>query len=283
LGVLNTPNGIIELRAKAKDGMDQRFFRSHSQAATAAFFAGEKTDVYVGVLPRIKNSGGADAITPVARTLWVDCDNEMAVERAMAWGHRAHFAVMSSPGRAHFYWLIRDLPTELVFRANQRLAFMLGGDLRCADPARILRVAGTNNFKRDEPVPCVLAGTADIPEYSTQDLVGDLRDPAPPKVKVPRHGGRKFDDPSKDALLSVRSTEYAERLTGREVNRAGMLQCPFHKGGQERTPSLHVGGPHDTLWFCHGCGDGGDIFTMAEKLWGVSEFPVLVKRLQEIF
>lgn len=283
MAMLNHPNGYIEIRYRHEDRMRQTFFTDPADATAKALTLSDTTDVYLGVLPRLSESGGAAAVTTHSRVLWCDCDNEMAVERAMSFEHRPHFAVQSSPGRAHFYWLIQSLPTDLVAQANKRLAFHFGGDLRCTDPARILRVAGTQNWKRGEPVPVVLTWAKGFREYQSKTLVGHLPDPAAPKVKVPRNPTRRFDDPSKDALLSVRSPIYAERLTGREVSRTGMIQCPFHKGGQESTPSLHVGGPQDTLWHCFGCDEGGDIFTLAEKLWGESEFPKLVKRLQEIF
>jgi len=37
-----------------------------------------------------------------------------------------------------------------------------------------------------------------------------------------------------------------------------MIQCPFHGGGQERTPSLNVS-LDQPVWFCHGCKEGGHL------------------------
>jgi DNA primase len=41
--------------------------------------------------------------------------------------------------------------------------------------------------------------------------------------------------------------------------------CPFH---EDRTPSFSLN-PTSGLWFCHGCGIGGDILTFVEKAEGL--------------
>ena len=42
--------------------------------------------------------------------------------------------------------------------------------------------------------------------------------------------------------------------------------CPFH---DDRTPSFSLN-PDSGLWFCHGCGIGGDILTFVEKAEGLN-------------
>jgi hypothetical protein len=69
------------------------------------------------------------------------------------------------------------------------------------------------------------------------------------------------DDPFHDIDADV----YIPALTGREVVR-GFAKCPFHGGGEERTPSLHVSGP---VWHCHGCHAGGSIYDFGALLWGL--------------
>ena len=41
--------------------------------------------------------------------------------------------------------------------------------------------------------------------------------------------------------------------------------CPFH---EDRTPSFRVN-PDSGLWFCHGCGLGGDVLSFVEKAEGL--------------
>lgn len=52
--------------------------------------------------------------------------------------------------------------------------------------------------------------------------------------------------------------------------------CPFH---EERTPSFHVT-PARGLWYCFGCGDGGDVISFLERIEHIS-FAEAVERLAE--
>jgi DNA primase len=52
------------------------------------------------------------------------------------------------------------------------------------------------------------------------------------------------------------------------VKKAGasfMAVCPFH---QEKTPSLHIS-PDKGMWYCHGCGEGGDVFGFIMRMEGL--------------
>jgi hypothetical protein len=173
---------------------------------------------------------------------------------------------------------------ELIERGNKRLAWALGADPRATDAARILRVAGTRNWKRGEPERVSITSLNIHPNVTSRALVAELPDPAPKEIPAPRSRRPNLGpDPDKDAILAVPARAYVEALCGREVLR-NMVQCPFHGSGQERTPSLHVAGPQDTLWHCFGCDEGGDVFTFTAKLWGLDEvrdFPALKARLKE--
>ncbi|MGA2929905.1 MAG: hypothetical protein ABSG43_28745, partial [Solirubrobacteraceae bacterium] len=59
-------------------------------------------------------------------------------------------------------------------------------------------------------------------------------------------------------------------LTGRPVDRHGYVQCPFHRGGNERTPSLRAYEDPDRGWKCFatGCDAGGDVYSLAARLAG---------------
>lgn len=96
-----------------------------------------------------------------------------------------------------------------------------------------------------------------------------------------------------DDLRTVPAATYIRELTGRDANRAGFVRCPFHGGGDERTPSLKV---TDTLWACHACQPllgkrvlGGNIYDFAALLWDVPipprgvDFIQLADRLRKLF
>jgi hypothetical protein len=87
----------------------------------------------------------------------------------------------------------------------------------------------------------------------------------------PRRRARRPFVPRGDlgALQTIPSAEYVPALTGRNVDRRGFVQCPFHAGGQERTPSLHV--DSDTgQWYCHApaCQTGGGLLGFYARLTG---------------
>ena len=63
------------------------------------------------------------------------------------------------------------------------------------------------------------------------------------------------------------------------VNRGGRhwAKCPFHGGGNERTPSFAIN-DRDGFYHCFGCGESGDMFTFVMKMEHLS-FPEAVEYL----
>lgn len=279
---LRNPGMLTELRILTDGRMRQHFFEDVDTAARFAVDAADRSDVYVGVVPRSRRAGGRDALAPGSYVLWAECDTQRATVNALDFG--CPLMIRSSPGRVHCYWPLavgQDL--RLVERANKRLAAHLGADPRATDAARILRVAGTRNHKRGD------AHRVSIVHYDAMyrnalaaDLVGDLPDPEPPK-QIPVSRRVRPSDGSLDALRSIPARVYIPALCGREVVR-DMVTCPFHGDGRERTPSLHVGGPNAECWHCFGCDEGGDVFDFAARLWGLdtkTDFKGIKRRLEE--
>ncbi len=60
-------------------------------------------------------------------------------------------------------------------------------------------------------------------------------------------------------------------MTLRHAGRNFQALCPFH---QEKTPSLMIS-PEKQIWQCFGCGEGGDIFTLVQKMEGVDFYESL--------
>ena len=80
------------------------------------------------------------------RCVFVDLDGEPLPP---ALEHQAHAIIWSSPGKAHLYWRVADVPIDL-FRAVQLgLAATFQGDTSVCDPPRVLRLAGLLHQKRD--------------------------------------------------------------------------------------------------------------------------------------
>lgn len=62
-----------------------------------------------------------------------------------------------------------------------------------------------------------------------------------------------------------------EYMTLRPAGRNWKALCPLH---QEKTPSLMIT-PDKQIWHCFGCAEGGDIFTLVQKMEGVDFYESL--------
>jgi RepB DNA-primase from phage plasmid/CHC2 zinc finger len=287
---LPAPDGaLIELRYKRRDGggMLQHWTpcTDAPSAAAVAVDVGRHADTYAGVARRMQREGGKDAV-PAVRWLWADCDAPQATQALEAFDPPAPMVVRSSPGKGHAYWPLREwLGADDAERALRRLAHALGADSACAERARILRVPGTLNHKHGTPEPVELIRfEPPARSFTVADVVGGLPDPEPERdtpVAVGRPAG--MDGTVADVLRGIPAEAYVPALIGQEAIR-GYVRCPFHSGGQERTPSLFVRGRagHEQDWHCFGCGEGGGIFDLAARLWGLNtraDFSALLQRL----
>jgi len=133
--------------------------------------------------------------------------------------------------------------------------------------------------------PCGVEYVGDLPSVCELPPVPDwllgLVPQRPERPALVRRAPRLATD---DPLRGIPAEEYIPALTGREIGRDRKVQCPFHAGGLERTPSLHVY-PGDGGWYCWPCGAGGDIYSFGELFYGIeargASFHELRRRLAE--
>jgi hypothetical protein len=150
--------------------------------------AGEpREEVFVGVGSRHEARGSKDAVSET-RFLWVDIDGPDRLE--VLWEFLAerpcHLLVESAgSGGVHSYWkLDNPMPAragdrEPIEQANLRIIHALGeavADPNCKERSRVLRLAGTVNFKTGRHARVIEANLA-LPPYEATRLVGDLPDP----------------------------------------------------------------------------------------------------------
>lgn len=242
-------------------------------------------DVFVGAAPRVRADGKKAAVERVW-ALWADCDDDAAVTALAEFEPEPAFVVQTGSGsNVQAWWpLAQWIAPEHAERLNRKLAHALGSDMRATDAARILRPPGTLNHKHDPPRPveCV----ANVPGFVTLAAICTLPDPPQETTRrAVRPAAGKRSEGRTDDLLAIPATVYVPRLSGREVNLAGMVQCPFHKSGQELTPSLRAYDETSQGFYCFGCREGGSIYDFAAKLWGMGtrgdDFKALRKRLAE--
>ena len=242
--------------------------------ARMRFQEGPCEEVFVGVAERSEPRGAKDAVVQ-ARWLWIDVDRPDRLE--VLWQLLAerpcHLLVESAgSGGVHAYWhLSQALPAkegerEPIERANLRIINALGEDVadaNCKERSRVLRLAGTVNFKTGRFARIIEANLA-LPAYEPEQLVGDLPDPPSahaPSPDVQRRGG-EGEDPYK----RIPATAYFPLLAGITVPpRGGLVRCPAH---DDEHPSCSVAAEPGTLWRCHACGAGGTLFDLASALLG---------------
>lgn len=66
---------------------------------------------------------------------------------------------------------------------------------------------------------------------------------------------------TKEEIKSAYSMRDILARYGIQPNRAGFIQCPFHKG--DREPSMKI---YEKDFHCFGCGETGDIFSFVQKM-----------------
>lgn len=184
---------FFEFRPLDPDGRpgSRRFVpvRDLEAAASCALEHSKTMNAFVGVAPRIRENGTAKDVERVY-LLWVDVDGAEALTRLRAFEPKPHIVIRSgSPDSVHAYWCLSSAVSPAAAqRANRRLAVALGADMAATDPARILRCAGTLNWKHPPPasVECVLC---DPGVYELEGVVAHLRDSEhyAPRLRERRH------------------------------------------------------------------------------------------------
>ncbi len=148
---------LVEVRFRTEAGMGRFFGPVNRLDLTAKQIVAlaASTDVYVGVIPRRRRGGGREDLVDSADVAWVDCDTTDAVSALRRFRPTPSMVVSSgSAQNCHAYWFLCQAVTlDAIDGLNKRLAVTLGADIRCSDPARILRPSGSVNMKHDPPTP----------------------------------------------------------------------------------------------------------------------------------
>lgn len=160
-------NGTLELRAiRPSGGIVARGFLDPTDHKGIAAFIRHHADVHVyfGVALRRDETSGTLANCVWLPALFADLDfclytgGEVDARAALARCPLAPTAVVHSGGGLHCYWRLKE-PIDLTIETEadtaksllRRLAAYLGGDLKSAEPAHVLRVPNTTNYKYAEP------------------------------------------------------------------------------------------------------------------------------------
>src|SRR4051794_24985860 len=216
---------------------------AHAERIVAGTYAtarpGERPgeEVFVGVGGRQRPSGSRAAVT-ATRWLWVDVARPDRLGALWAWRAErpCHLLIASGgSGGVHAYWkLAEPLParwvrpdgvgSEPIERAHGRVIRALGvdetggpevADPRCAERSRVMRLAGTINFKSGAWARILEADLA-LEPYGIDELVGDLPDLPGDRRAAGRRDG---DGASADPYKRIPPPEYFQHLAGITVPR----------------------------------------------------------------
>jgi hypothetical protein len=231
---------------------EQKYHRYPEDAgAAAAYLMGQSErgrDAYFGVhLYREAGNRLRSNAVGAMSCCWLDEDEGRFPED----GPEPTAIVRSSEGRRHLYWrLARPLSAEWVVGMNRRIAAWSGGDAGKAGLSSVLRVPGTNNYKRHpkvDPVTVEYAGGVEAwdPEVMEQAV------PPLPETKRPRPRGF-YEGPKIDLLGHLEKANV--EILGCVPDGAGVkfaVVCPWvgeHSGG-DRSGSYAGQFPDGALWF----------------------------------
>jgi hypothetical protein len=154
------PDQFLELRALHATTKKpvQHFFTLDAvdDLVGRAFSLVEDFDCYFSVCPRVRPRGNAASVTH-ALGFWCDLDfkrfedGEAGALRALAEFSLRPTWIIGTGGGFHVYWKLREpVRADATFECRVKsLAKMLGADPAATDLARVLRVPGTWNHKRD--------------------------------------------------------------------------------------------------------------------------------------
>jgi hypothetical protein len=280
--------------AGARSGKWLELLLEHAARIVAGDYAyrrfddGPREEAFVGVVPRTRPQGSKHAVDHT-RFLWVDVDKpgelpalwELLAERP------CHLLVESAgSGGMHAYWRLAEPlasvtinpdsgeRVEWVKRANLRLIYRIGtgpdgrpsiADEMCAEQARVMRLAGTINYKTGRYSRLVQVDLSLAP-YSVAELVGDLADPPGATASSRRHPAKRRNGPE-DPYRRIPPPEYFAKLAGVTVPRSGYVLCPSSRH-TEKTASCRVWPEPAGGWWCFGCRAGGAIYDLASLALG---------------
>ncbi len=169
--------GLVELRALPSRARD--FVAPHDAAARRFVEAHAHEDLYFGVAARRDATSGALGNCSVLGAAFVDLDfkqvPDVEARRRLAACPAPPSVVVASGGGLHLYWLLRE-PLDVqadearIRRLLVGLAQALGGDRSAAEPARILRVPYTKNYKYMPARPVAIERCDPVRRYTPDDL-----------------------------------------------------------------------------------------------------------------
>jgi hypothetical protein len=238
------PNGAVHSLASRETDRIESFLQRHDRAGVGLYFC--VSTLRDGANGRSKSNVGWLA------GLHADVDykdHDLAPEEIQ---HRLGATllpaslVIETGGGLHCYWLFHEAEAatpEAVARietALRRLADHIGGDPQCAECARLMRVPGTVNYKREVPVAARVLEDRPAARYELAELEEWLAEARPLLARRPKQGNGAGDPFTAYAGKNAAPIDVEARLAQMRHGGAGdasihqtQLQVPLLERGED--------------------------------------------------
>jgi hypothetical protein len=215
------------LNVRTLPPVEQAFFKVADVDALEAFVAPRRDrNAYIGAAVRVNTTDGSLAGCGPLPALFADLDfkdfaTEAAARRQLAAAPLAPSIVIQSGGGLQPWWKLRE-PMDLQRDAPaaksllRRLAVSLNADLAAAEPARILRLPNTKNYKYMPP----RSVKVEVFEISRQYNVCDFDAYLPDEP----HDVRVLAGPTPDAIPQGSRNAHLTSLAG-SMRKRGMAEA----------------------------------------------------------
>ena len=214
---------------------------------------------------------GVNEAVAEAACAWIDIDDHEQLDELRGFARRPHLVIASGSGGRHAYWrLARPAGPDQIARVNRMLCERLGADRQSTNPARLMRLPGSVNWKSGKPAACrVLWADRSRRGYGLDELVEGLRDPKQPRPPT-RSGMASWTASGGDrALDEVAPPDYFWAIARISVPpKGGHVRCP-HAGHPDRHPSAFCYPEPGRGWHCFSCGAGGGAVHLVAALQGL--------------
>jgi hypothetical protein len=234
------PNGAVYSLASRETDRIESFLQRHDRAGAGLYFC--VSTLRDGANGRSKNNVGWVA------GLHADVDykdHDLApeeIQRRLSATLLPASLVIETGGGLHCYWLFHEAEAatpERVARvetALRRLADHIGGDPQCAECARLMRVPGTVNYKREVPVAVRVLGNRPAARYELDELEDWLASARPLLVRRAKPANGAGEPFAAYAGNGATPIDVAARLA--QMRHGGADDASIHKTQVQVTAAL---------------------------------------------
>jgi hypothetical protein len=234
------PNGAVHSLASRETDRIESFLQRHDRAGVGLYFCvGTLRD---GASGRSKNNVGWIA------GLHADIDykdHELGpgeIRQRLDQALLPASLVIGTGGGLHCYWVFHEAEAatpETVARveaALRRLADHVGGDPQCAECARLMRIPGTVNYKREVPVAVRVLGNRPASRYELAELEEWLAETRPLLTRRPKRGNGACDPFTAYAGNGAAPIDVEARLA--QMRHGGVGDASIHRTQLRVTAAL---------------------------------------------